>query len=109
MLGHHSLINEYLLPRVYSFFPLLLPSIMAPLNLALVLIVSAAVPALAFPQEFGLGEFGDFSDPEDNTPDWTDLSHIKKLAAVGDSYSAGIGAGKILGGIEGALNRDSGE
>lgn len=32
-----------------------------------------------------------------------DLSFIKKLAAVGDSYSAGIGAGSRLGGVTGEL------
>lgn len=33
--------------------------------------------------------------------DANDLSFIKKFAAVGDSYSAGIGAGDRLGGIAG--------
>lgn len=32
---------------------------------------------------------------DDNDPD--DVSFIKKIAAIGDSYSAGIGAGERLG------------
>lgn len=41
-----------------------------------------------------------FRDTDDEFyPD--DLSFIKKLAAVGDSYSAGIGAGDLLGGFTG--------
>lgn len=34
---------------------------------------------------------------EDFLPD--DLSHINSIAAIGDSYSAGIGAGNRLGGF----------
>lgn len=30
-----------------------------------------------------------------------DLSYLKKIAAIGDSYSAGIGAGARLGGFDG--------
>ncbi|KAF6833212.1 hypothetical protein CPLU01_05731 [Colletotrichum plurivorum] len=36
-----------------------------------------------------------------------DLSHIKSLAAIGDSYSAGIGAGDRLGSIVNALDPHS--
>ncbi|KAM0542975.1 hypothetical protein ACHAPJ_012532 [Fusarium lateritium] len=39
-----------------------------------------------------LGRDEDYFDPGD-------LSHIKKIAAIGDSYSAGIGAGEALGSI----------
>ncbi|WDK20854.1 kinetoplastid membrane protein 11 [Colletotrichum graminicola] len=42
---------------------------------------------------------------EDFDPD--DLSYIQKLAAIGDSYSAGIGAGNRLGSIVNALNPQS--
>lgn len=41
-------------------------------------------------------------------PDY-DLSSITKLAAIGDSYSAGIGAGDRLGSILGALDSQSGK
>lgn len=41
-------------------------------------------------------------------PDY-DLSSISKLAAIGDSYSAGIGAGDRLGSILGALDSQSGK
>lgn len=44
----------------------------------------------------------DFFDPED-------LSNITKLAAIGDSYSAGIGAGNRLGIILNSLLSDGGE
>jgi hypothetical protein len=40
--------------------------------------------------------------------DPADLSFIKKLAAIGDSYSAGIGAGDRLGSIYDALKRGTG-
>lgn len=36
-----------------------------------------------------------------DTFDPDDLSFIKRLAAIGDSYSAGIGAGDMLGGTSG--------
>ncbi|OJI89883.1 hypothetical protein ASPTUDRAFT_79749 [Aspergillus tubingensis CBS 134.48] len=39
--------------------------------------------------------------------DPAELSHITKLAAIGDSYSAGIGAGSRLGNIGEALNSKS--
>jgi hypothetical protein len=38
-----------------------------------------------------------------------DLSWITKLAAVGDSYSAGIGAGNRLGSVLDALNPSGGK
>lgn len=38
-----------------------------------------------------------------------DLLHITKLAAVGDSYSAGVGAGDLLGSIVDASDPTSGE
>lgn len=44
----------------------------------------------------------DFFDPED-------LSWITKLAAIGDSYSAGIGAGDRLGNLLEVLDSQSGE
>lgn len=44
----------------------------------------------------------------DDSFDQTDLSFIKKLAAIGDSYSAGIGAGDKLGSISDALDPKSG-
>lgn len=40
--------------------------------------------------------------------DESDLSFITRLAAVGDSYSAGIGAGSHLGNIFNALDPQSG-
>ena len=43
-----------------------------------------------------LGKRDDDFDPND-------LSFITKLAAVGDSYSAGIGAGSRLGGLDGIV------
>ncbi|GKT51238.1 uncharacterized protein ColSpa_11419 [Colletotrichum spaethianum] len=43
---------------------------------------------------------------EDFDPD--DLSYIQKLAAIGDSYSAGIGAGNRLGSVLNALDPHSG-
>lgn len=36
--------------------------------------------------------------------DPADLSFIQRMAAIGDSYSAGIGAGNLLGGISGKLS-----
>lgn len=39
-----------------------------------------------------LQDFDDFDE--------SDLSHIRKIAAIGDSYSAGIGAGDRLGGLQ---------
>ncbi|KAK1994046.1 hypothetical protein LX36DRAFT_585117 [Colletotrichum falcatum] len=42
---------------------------------------------------------------EDFDPD--DLSYIQKLAAIGDSYSAGIGAGNRLGSVLNALDPQS--
>jgi hypothetical protein len=39
------------------------------------------------------------ADDDDFNPE--DLSYLKKIAAVGDSYSAGIGAGGRLGGLDG--------
>ena len=44
---------------------------------------------------------GDSFDPQD-------LSSIKKLAAIGDSYSAGIGAGNRLGSIFDAFTKGNG-
>lgn len=41
--------------------------------------------------------------------DPSDLSFITKLAAIGDSYSAGIGAGNRLGSFLDALNSQGGE
>ncbi|KAI0403813.1 hypothetical protein F4802DRAFT_570340, partial [Xylaria palmicola] len=41
------------------------------------------------------GEQGEADDVFDST----DLSFIQKLAAIGDSYSAGIGAGDRLGSV----------
>lgn len=47
----------------------------------------------------------DVDDEEDDTP----LSFITKLAAIGDSYSAGIGAGDRLGDIGGIFDTQSGK
>ena len=44
-----------------------------------------------------------------DTFDPMDLSSIKKLAAIGDSYSAGIGAGSRLGSIFDAFKPNNGE
>lgn len=41
--------------------------------------------------------------------DQTDLSFITTMAAIGDSYSAGIGAGDRLGTIVEALDAESGK
>lgn len=38
--------------------------------------------------------------------DPTDLTGIKRLAAIGDSYSAGIGAGNRLGGLNDVASWD---
>lgn len=46
---------------------------------------------------------------DDSDFDPTDLSFITKLAAIGDSYSAGIGAGDRLGTILDALDSQGGE
>ena len=46
---------------------------------------------------------------QDDEFDDTDLSFVTKLAAIGDSYSAGIGAGDRLGNILQALDPESGE
>ncbi|PLB48819.1 fibronectin type III domain protein [Aspergillus steynii IBT 23096] len=43
----------------------------------------------------------------DSSFDQSDLSFIKRMAAVGDSYSAGIGAGDRLGNIGEALSSES--
>jgi hypothetical protein len=49
-------------------------------------------------------------DSDDNDPDtYGELSSITKLAAIGDSYSAGIGAGDRLGGLGGIFDSQSGE
>lgn len=62
-----------------------------------------AVPAFPQPTEKPwqvpslLSREDDTSDDDGFDP--SDLSHITKLAAIGDSYSAGIGAGERLGGI----------
>jgi len=44
----------------------------------------------------------------DDDFDPSDLSYITKLAAIGDSYSAGIGAGDRLGSVFSALDPQSG-
>lgn len=41
--------------------------------------------------------------------DQTDLSFITRMAAIGDSYSAGIGAGDRLGSVLDALDSTSGK
>lgn len=59
--------------------------------------------ALALGRAVALPPFGNFArlssynrrDDDDFDP--TDLSFITKMAAIGDSYSAGIGAGTALG------------
>ncbi|EMT69780.1 hypothetical protein FOC4_g10000905 [Fusarium odoratissimum] len=52
------------------------------------------------------GMLWDMEDRDDDIPD--DRLNIKKLAAIGDSYSAGIGAGDRLGSIFDALKEGSG-
>jgi len=42
-------------------------------------------------------------ETEDNEFDPGDLSFIRKLGAIGDSYSAGIGAGNRLGSTIGGI------
>jgi len=51
-------------------------------------------------EHFLLGRDDEFDD--------TDLSFIKKMAAIGDSYSAGIGAGGRLGSVFDLLTQGSG-
>ena len=46
---------------------------------------------------------------QDDGFDETDLSFITKLAAIGDSYSAGIGAGNALGSVLDVLDAGSGK
>lgn len=63
-------------------------------------------PALSIPTHVDLDLLGDRDSPlaffnkraDDDFDPW-DLSSLTKIAAIGDSYSAGIGAGKRLGGI----------
>jgi hypothetical protein len=57
---------------------------------------NATMPAQLIPRD----EFEFFDE--------TDLSFIKKIAAIGDSYSAGIGAGARLGNVFEAFQSDSG-
>jgi hypothetical protein len=45
----------------------------------------------------------------DDEFDDTDLSFIKRMAAIGDSYSAGIGAGNRLGSVFDLFTAGSGE
>ena len=68
-----------------------------------ILFIKVAV-ALRFP-----GNGSQWSDPllarqDDDGFDGEDLSYIRNLAAIGDSYSAGIGAGKRLGSLFDALD-----
>lgn len=60
-----------------------------------------AVPTVAFPK-IGRANVNDLllqprDDSDDDSFDPEDLSWITKLAAIGDSYSAGIGAGQKYG------------
>ncbi|KAL1864953.1 hypothetical protein VTK73DRAFT_5582 [Phialemonium thermophilum] len=60
--------------------------------------------AAAAPHPSGYGRNGSLPmihavRQSDDTFDVTDLSYIRKLAALGDSYSAGIGAGNRLGSL----------
>lgn len=51
--------------------------------------------------------FGGYDLDDDDDFDPTDLSHITKMAAIGDSYSAGIGAGERLGNLLEVLDSQS--
>lgn len=62
---------------------------------------AARVQNISPRQDAGGGQGGVF-DP-------SDLSWIVKLAAIGDSYSAGIGAGERLGTAFNAMDYQSGE
>jgi hypothetical protein len=62
----------------------------------------------------GPGEDGECIICTPPSPNWDpvnpmDLTSIKKLAAIGDSYSAGIGAGDRLGSVFDAFESGSGE
>ena len=72
-----------------------------------------SLTAFAFP--FGDTNYGSismdrlFARQSDNEFDPEDLSYITRMAAVGDSYAAGIGAGQRLGSAVGAFIPGSGE
>jgi hypothetical protein len=55
--------------------------------------------------EFGAVDIQSDSEPQVDGG----LSPIRKMAAIGDSYSAGIGAGDRLGDVSQALDKNSGE
>ena len=80
-------------------------------------VFSLIIPVLAFPAWLEptrqIAAHGSLAarDGKQNEDDFDpdDLSFINKLAAIGDSYSAGIGAGDRLGSILNALDPTSGE
>lgn len=78
-------------------------SLLLPLFFSVVALVSAHPAGLAGNGISLLAQTGD-----DNEFDPSDLSFIKKLAAIGDSYSAGIGAGDRLGSVLDALDSQGG-
>lgn len=61
------------------------------------LILPRSVIAWPRPDDVGSMKIGSlFGREDDFDPD--DLSFIQRIAAIGDSYSAGIGAGEVLAG-----------
>lgn len=67
--------------------------------------------ALAMPHfyRFGSMPFSKLMGRDDNDFDAEDLSSMQYMAAIGDSYSAGIGAGDRLCSIANAADAQSGE
>jgi hypothetical protein len=69
---------------------------------AALLALSRSVICFAIRSDLGSVSFNRLygrADEDDFNPE--DLSYLKRIAAVGDSYSAGIGAGRRLGGLDG--------
>ncbi len=79
--------------------------------LAVVVRHAAATPSYYSTQDFGNASmpFSRLMPRQDDSFDETDLSgFISNLAAIGDSYSAGIGAGDRLGNIGQIQDKQSG-
>lgn len=79
---------------------------MSPQRLVNCLLACALVtPVVAWPTPDDIGNVSISSlfgrDDNFDVEDFDDLSFITRMAAIGDSYSAGIGAGHLLGGIDG--------
>jgi hypothetical protein len=77
------------------------------IHVAIWTIITSPVMPFASYRNATMNQFLTSDDPMDTT-DLTDLSHIQRIAAIGDSYSAGIGAGKRLGSLSTAFVKDSG-